>query len=85
MGECFNEALDCLSRTNQQITDHAIERAKIVVKTLFKTVKSALDMKQIITAGPFVYYIIKDVSENEKLIICKLHNRIIEKYFLGFR
>lgn len=31
------------------------------MKTLFKTVQSALDMKQIIIAGPFIYYIIQEV------------------------
>ncbi|XP_019869909.1 cell division control protein 45 homolog [Aethina tumida] len=58
--ECFNLALDCLSRTKKEVTENAIEKAKIITKTVFKTVQSALDMKQIITAGPFVYYIIQE-------------------------
>lgn len=58
--ELFNQALDCLSRTKIQVINNAIERAKIIAKTLFKTVQSALGMKQIITAGPFVYYIIQE-------------------------
>lgn len=53
--------LDCLSRTKKEVTDNAIEQAKVVMKTLFKTVQSALDMKQIIMAGPFIYYIIQEV------------------------
>lgn len=44
------------------MTNNALERAKVVVKALFKTVQSALDMKQIINAGPFVYYIIQEVK-----------------------
>lgn len=59
--ELFNTALDCLSRNRNEILLNAIEKAKLVAKTLFKTVQSALDMKQIITAGPFVYYIIQEV------------------------
>lgn len=59
--ELFNTALDCLSRNKKEILVNAIEKAKTITKTLFKTVQSALDMKQIITAGPFVYYIIQEV------------------------
>ncbi|XP_060533412.1 cell division control protein 45 homolog [Cylas formicarius] len=59
-GELFNQALDCLSRTKTEVITNAIERAKIVIKTLFKTVQGAVDMKQIIMAGPFVYYIIQE-------------------------
>lgn len=44
------------------VVNNALERAKIIVKTVFKTVQNALGMKQIITAGPFVYYIIQEVS-----------------------
>lgn len=58
----FNLALDCLSRTKSEVLNNAIDRAKVISKTLFKTVQSALDMKQIITAGPFVYYIIQEVG-----------------------
>ncbi|XP_030747406.1 cell division control protein 45 homolog [Sitophilus oryzae] len=58
--ELFNLALDCLSRNKKEIIDNAIEKAKIVAKSLFKTVQNALDMKQIINAGPFVYYIVQE-------------------------
>ncbi|XP_018560967.1 cell division control protein 45 homolog [Anoplophora glabripennis] len=58
--ELFNLALDCLSRNKKEVIDNAIERAKLIMKTLFKTVQSALDMKQIIIAGPFIYYIIQE-------------------------
>lgn len=62
--ELFNLALDCLSRSKPEVTNNALERAKVVVKALFKTVQSALDMKQIINAGPFVYYIIQEVNNS---------------------
>ncbi|ENN71751.1 hypothetical protein YQE_11571, partial [Dendroctonus ponderosae] len=58
--ELFNQALDCLSRSKVEVMNNAMERAKNIARTLFKTVQSAVDMKQIITAGPFVYYIIRE-------------------------
>ncbi|CAG9770153.1 unnamed protein product [Ceutorhynchus assimilis] len=58
--ELFNQALDCLSRTKIDVINNALERAKIIVQSLFKTVQSALDRKQIITAGSFVYYVIQE-------------------------
>ncbi|RZB40478.1 cell division control protein 45 -like [Asbolus verrucosus] len=60
--ECFNLALDCLSRGKKEVVNNAIERAKIITKTMFKTVQGAIDMKQIITAGNFIYYIIQEGS-----------------------
>lgn len=60
--ECFHATLDCLSRTKRNVLSSAIERAKTITTTLFKTVQSALDMKHIISAGPFVYYIVQEVS-----------------------
>ncbi|XP_023015206.1 cell division cycle protein 45 [Leptinotarsa decemlineata] len=60
--ELFNLALDCLTRTKKTALHGAIEMAKDVTKILFKTVKSALDMKQIITAGPFIYHIVQEGS-----------------------
>lgn len=62
--ELFNLALDCLSRTKRNILNNAIDRAKDISKTIFKAVQSALDMKQIITAGPFVYFIIQEGCPN---------------------
>ncbi|XP_044260178.1 cell division control protein 45 homolog [Tribolium madens] len=58
--ECFNSALDCLTRNKKEVVQKAIERAKIITKTIYKTVQAAIDMKQIITAGNFVYYIIQE-------------------------
>lgn len=59
--DCFNLALDCLQRSKKESLNKAIERAKVIMKTIFKTVQAAIDMKQIITAGNFVYFIIQEV------------------------
>lgn len=58
--ECFNLALQCLSRNKNEILYQGIERAKQVTQILFKTVQSALEMRQVVSAGPFFYYIIQD-------------------------
>lgn len=58
--ECFNTALDCLSRAHADTLQNCIEKAKDIAKCVFKTVQSALEMKSITFAGPYVYYIIKE-------------------------
>lgn len=58
--ECFHSALDCLTFTNKSFIVTSIENAKTLTVSLFKLVQSAVDMKHIISAGPFVYYIIQD-------------------------
>ncbi|GJQ85966.1 CDC45L [Trypoxylus dichotomus] len=58
--ERFHVSLDCLSRSQKDILTEGIERAKTVATTLFRTVQSALDMKHIISAGPFIYYIVQE-------------------------
>lgn len=59
--ECFNLALDCLGKGKREILTKAIGRAKNISKTMFKIVQAAIEMKQIITAGNFVYYIMQEV------------------------
>ncbi|KAK9753843.1 Methyltransferase domain [Popillia japonica] len=58
--ECFHTSLDCLSRTQKDVLTGGIERAKTVMTTLFRTVQSALDMKHVISAGPFIYYVVQE-------------------------
>ncbi|KAL3270828.1 hypothetical protein HHI36_021347 [Cryptolaemus montrouzieri] len=60
--ECFNTALECLPRPKKDVFDTGLGRAKTLFKVMFKTVQGALEMKQIITAGPFIYYIIQEGS-----------------------
>lgn len=51
-----------------------MERAKIITRTIFKTVQAAVDMKQIITAGNFVYYIIQEVRRGNLKLTFKPNN-----------
>ncbi|XP_017780562.1 PREDICTED: cell division control protein 45 homolog [Nicrophorus vespilloides] len=58
--ECFHSSLECLSRSKSNLLYAGIDRAKTITVKLFKTVQSALDMKHIVSAGPFVYYIVQE-------------------------
>lgn len=70
--ECFHTALDCLSRRKRDLLTSAIERAKTMATVLFKTVHSALNMKQIVSAGPFAYYIVQEVCTRVHEVYCIL-------------
>ncbi|XP_053987531.1 cell division control protein 45 homolog isoform X1 [Hylaeus volcanicus] len=59
---CFLDALDCLSRTKKDILESGIEKAKFMLSSIFKTAQGILQMKQIRSAGPFLYIIIPEGS-----------------------
>ncbi|XP_076233214.1 cell division cycle protein 45 [Calliopsis andreniformis] len=59
---CFLDALDCLSRTKKDILESGIEKAKLMLCSVFKTAQSLLQMKQIRSAGSFLYIIIPEGS-----------------------
>lgn len=59
---CFLDALDCLSRTKKDILESGIERAKLMLSSIFKIAQSILQMKQIRSAGSFLYIIIPEGS-----------------------
>lgn len=53
---CFWEALDSLSRTNKSILDAGIEKSKELLGAIFKQVQTSLEMHQVHSAGPFLYF-----------------------------
>lgn len=57
---CFWEALDSLSRPNKAILDAGIERAKEFLNAIFKQVQTSLEMHQVNSAGPFLYFILNE-------------------------
>ncbi|XP_050472079.1 cell division control protein 45 homolog [Bombus huntii] len=59
---CFLDALDCLSRTKKDILESGIEKAKLMLKTIFKTAQSILQLKEIKHIGSFLYIIIPEGS-----------------------
>lgn len=57
---CFWEALDSLSRPNKHLLDGGIERAKEFLNAIFKQVQTSLEMHQVNSAGPFLYFILNE-------------------------
>lgn len=57
---CFLEAMDSLSRTNKTTLDQGIESAKQLLTAIFKQVQNSLELHQIHSAGPFLYYILNE-------------------------
>ncbi|XP_065224624.1 cell division control protein 45 homolog [Planococcus citri] len=64
--ECFYEAMDCLSRSKKDLLDEGIEKSKKFLGYMFRHVQNSLDMRQIISAGPFLYYVIQEGTLNAK-------------------
>ncbi|XP_050530295.1 cell division control protein 45 homolog [Daktulosphaira vitifoliae] len=58
--ECFYNAMDSLSRSKKDLLDQGIEKAKWILTNMFRHVQAALDMKQVISAGPFYYLIVQE-------------------------
>lgn len=65
--DCFLEALDCLSRQKKCVLEEGIEKAKRMLTCIFKQVQAALDMHQVISAGPFVYLILQEGTLDAKM------------------
>ncbi|XP_031840909.1 cell division cycle protein 45 [Nomia melanderi] len=64
---CFLDALDCLSRTKKDILESGIEKAKVMLSSIFKTAQGILQMKQIRSAGSFLYIIIPEGSVDSQV------------------
>ncbi|CAH1231986.1 CDC45 [Branchiostoma lanceolatum] len=62
----FLEALDCLSRQNVKKLLRGLDLAKRQLTTIMQTVHSFIDMKQIISAGPFLYAYIPEGHPDAK-------------------
>lgn len=51
----------CLFRQKKDLLEDGIEKAKRMLMCIFKQVQAALDMHQVISAGPFVYLVLQEV------------------------
>lgn len=49
-------------RSKKKLLDEGIERAKWILTNMFRHIQAALDMKQVILAGPFYYLIVQEVT-----------------------
>lgn len=48
--------------SKKTLLDQGIEKAKWILTNMFKHIQAALDMRQVILAGPFYYLIIQEVN-----------------------
>uniref|UniRef100_A0A2H8TQS0 Cell division control protein 45 n=1 Tax=Melanaphis sacchari TaxID=742174 RepID=A0A2H8TQS0_9HEMI len=64
--ECFYNTMDSLSRSNKNLLDEGIERAKWILTNMFRHIQAALDMRQVILAGPFYYLIVQEGTLNSQ-------------------
>jgi hypothetical protein len=46
------------------VLEEGIEKAKRRLMCIFKQVQAALDMRQVVSAGPFVYLVLQEVWSN---------------------
>lgn len=83
--ECFLEAGDCLIRSNKDILDKGLEKAKIMLTDIFKTAQSILELKQVVNAGSFLHVSLSEGSAHSRLLshphaILLLANFVLRAY-----
>lgn len=64
--DCFLDAAYCLSRQNKALLTSGIQNAQKFLTSLFKTVQGLLDMKQVNSAGPFLYMFVQEGTVDYK-------------------
>lgn len=65
--DAFLEALDSLSRPKVELLERGIGRAKELLGLVFKQVQNFLDMRLVVSAGPFLYAIMQDETNRADL------------------
>ena len=63
---CFYEAGDCLSRTNINMLETGIRKGRDLLALIMKQVQNFLDLRLIVSAGPFLYTIIREGTPDSK-------------------
>ncbi|KAE8747250.1 hypothetical protein FOCC_FOCC006042 [Frankliniella occidentalis] len=64
--DCFLEAMDALSRSKKNLLEDGIEKAKLMLTSIFKMVQGALDMQMVVSGGPFLYFVIQEGALNAR-------------------
>lgn len=57
---CFLNTMEALSRNSKTLLEDGVKRAKNLLATIFRQVQTCLDMHQVRSAGPFLYYIMQE-------------------------
>ena len=52
----------CKPRSKKNLLEEGIEKAKLMLTGIFKMVQTSLDMQMVVSAGPFLYLVIQEVS-----------------------
>ena len=60
----FLQTMDVLTRGNVEAMEKSLERAKLQTGAVVTQVTSFIDMNQIISAGPFLYAFVIEVSQH---------------------
>ena len=55
----FQETVDCLQ--NVSLIEEGVEKAKVLLISVFQQVQIAISMRLIKIAGPFIYYVVSEV------------------------
>lgn len=64
---CFLDAMDCLSRLKKETLERGIDKAKVMLASIFKTAQGILEMKKVMNAGSFLYVIIPEGTLDSRL------------------
>uniref|UniRef100_A0A0A9YQW4 Cell division control protein 45 n=1 Tax=Lygus hesperus TaxID=30085 RepID=A0A0A9YQW4_LYGHE len=82
-GSCFSDCIDSLSPHKYQLVLNGIEKCKKLFTSIIRLVQSMLDMKQIISAGPFLYFIINENTSDYSLYAHPMSLAMLARYALN--
>ncbi|CAB0017549.1 unnamed protein product [Nesidiocoris tenuis] len=82
-GNCFSNCIDSLSPHKYQLIVAGIEKCKKLFTSIIRLVQSMLDMKQIISAGPFLYFIINENTSDYSLYCHPMSLALLARYALN--
>ncbi|XP_059621894.1 cell division control protein 45 homolog [Phlebotomus argentipes] len=77
--QCFLEAMDSLERVNRGKLHGGIERAKQLLVGILRHVQGHLEMRQVRSAGPFLYY---TLTEESNLFCCPYSLTLLTQFIL---
>jgi len=64
--QSFYEAADGLSRTNIGVLERGIDRGRDLLTLVMKQVQNFLDLRLVVSAGPFLYTVIRDGTPDSR-------------------
>ncbi|XP_014285978.1 cell division control protein 45 homolog [Halyomorpha halys] len=83
-GDRFLHAMDSLSRNKYQNLNNGIEKAKKLLASIYKEVQTILDLNQVISAGPFLYFVLNENGAEGKMFSTPITLLTLARYVLNF-